>query len=82
MQSVEVSGDNLVAILDSLWEGAYSRNPYKTLTDFDPNRRACGPLHSRLSDWLDDLEPASAREPGHTLVLDERIESTTATFRE
>lgn len=76
MQTVEVSGANLVAILESLWEGAYSRNIYKALTDFDPNRRACGPLHTRFSDWLDNLEPASASAPGHTLVLDERIEST------
>lgn len=76
MQTVEVSGANLVAILESLWEGAYSRNVYKALMDLDPNRRACGPLHTRFSDWLDGLEPASASTPGHTLVLDERIETT------
>ncbi|MFF8036216.1 hypothetical protein [Streptomyces sp. NPDC016626] len=77
MQTVEVSGDNLVTILDALWEGAYGRNIYRNLTDFDPSRRACGPLHTRFSDWLDSLEPASASAPGHALVLDERIESTT-----
>ncbi|MFI8515407.1 hypothetical protein ACIGHB_30190 [Streptomyces sp. NPDC085460] len=75
MQTVEVSGANLVAILESLWEGAYGRNIYKALTDVDPSRRACGPLHTRFSDWLDSLEAASASAPGHTLVLDERIES-------
>ncbi|MEU1315049.1 hypothetical protein [Streptomyces tibetensis] len=73
MQTVEVSGDNLVAILERLWDGAYSRNPYKTLMDLDPNRSACGPLHARISSWLEDLEPGSASKPGRTLVLDERI---------
>ncbi|MFI7020821.1 hypothetical protein [Streptomyces sp. NPDC050164] len=76
MQTVEVSGDNLVAILERLWDGAYSRNPYKTLMDLDPNRSACGPLHARISRWLEDLEPGSASKPGHTLVLDERIEAS------
>ncbi|MFE0379332.1 hypothetical protein ACFW1M_28010 [Streptomyces inhibens] len=74
MQTIEVSGDNLVTILERLWEGAYSRNPYKALTDLDPNRSACGPLHTRISDWLEGLEPGTASKPGHALVLDERIE--------
>lgn len=64
MQTVEVSGANLVAILESLWEGAYSRNIYKALTDFDPNRRACGPLHTRFSDWLDNLEAGLGQRAG------------------
>ncbi|MEU8883858.1 hypothetical protein [Streptomyces hydrogenans] len=76
MQTVEVSGANLVAILESLWDTAYGLNIYKALTDFDLSRHACGPLHERFSGWLDDLEPASVSAPGHTLVLDERIEST------
>lgn len=37
---------------------------------------ACGPLYSRISGWLEDLEPGSASEPGHTLILDERIEAS------
>jgi len=75
MQTVEVSGDNLVAILESLWQGAYGRNIYRFITDPDRNRPACGPLHTRISDWLSDLEPGSVSKPGHALVLDERIEA-------
>jgi hypothetical protein len=41
-------GDDLVAILERLWDGAYSRNPYKTLMDLDPSRSAGGPLHARI----------------------------------
>ncbi|MFJ8470199.1 hypothetical protein [Streptomyces swartbergensis] len=58
------------------FSGAYGRNIYQVLTDFDRNRRACGPLHTRISDWLSNLEPGSASKPGHTLVLDERIEAS------
>lgn len=75
MQTVEVSGDNLVTILDSLWETAYGGNLYTHLTDFDPNRRACGPLYRRIDTWLEGIESGTADRPGHTLVLDERIES-------
>ncbi|MFD4756419.1 hypothetical protein [Streptomyces sp. NPDC058426] len=73
MQTVELSGDNLVTILDSLWETAYGRNVYMHLTDLDPNRRACGPLYKRIETCLDGIEPGTADRPGHTLVLDERI---------
>ncbi|GGU43844.1 hypothetical protein GCM10010244_82440 [Streptomyces coeruleorubidus] len=41
-------GDDLVAILERLWDGAYSRNPYKTLMGPDPSRSAGGPLHARI----------------------------------
>ncbi len=63
MQTVEVSGDNLVAILERLWDGAYSRNPYKTLMDLDPNRSACGPLHAPISSWLETWNQDQSASP-------------------
>ncbi|MFG3180231.1 hypothetical protein ACGFZC_34975 [[Kitasatospora] papulosa] len=73
MQTVEVSGDNLVTLLGQLWEGAYPSHVYLALMDNDPNKGACGPLYKRIETWLRDLEPGTAAEPGHTLVLDERL---------
>ncbi|MGW1137228.1 hypothetical protein [Streptomyces zhihengii] len=53
------------------------RQPFLLLTyAANPTRRACGPLHTRFSQWPDDLEPGAASASGHTLVLDERVEST------
>lgn len=76
MQTVEVSGDNLVTILEHCFETMYqaSWNPIMRLMDKDPNRSACGPLYRRISDWLEGMESGSVSQPGHTLMLDERIE--------
>jgi hypothetical protein len=74
MQSIEVSGDNLVTILDHLWETAYGSNIYRTLTDTDPNRAACAPLYGRFEKWLEGLEAGTTGDAGHTFVLDERID--------
>ncbi|MGA5559226.1 hypothetical protein [Streptomyces lavendulocolor] len=75
MQTVEVSGDNLVTILERLWESAYGGNLYSTILDSDPNKGACGPLYKRFETWLEGLEPGIADKPGHTLVLDERLDT-------
>ncbi|MER7048902.1 hypothetical protein ABT391_29105 [Streptomyces jumonjinensis] len=75
MQTVEVSGDNLVTILERLWESAYGQSYYLAVLDPDPNRSACGPLYQRFETWLKGLEPGKADKPGHTLVLDERLDS-------
>ncbi|MEC3992038.1 hypothetical protein VSR01_00140 [Actinacidiphila sp. DG2A-62] len=80
MQTVDVSGDNLVTILEELWNGAWgNRNAYLALMDTDPNRRACGPLYKRFETWLHELDADSVSEPGHTLVLDERVDAGQAT---
>ncbi|MER6501888.1 hypothetical protein ABT218_21470 [Streptomyces sp. NPDC001455] len=76
MQTVDVSGDNLVTILDRLWSSAYGRNIYENFLDVDPSRAACGPLYGRIETWLKSLESGTADKPGHTLVLDERIDTT------
>ncbi|MFF1779803.1 hypothetical protein [Streptomyces virginiae] len=78
MQTIEVSGDNLVTILDRLWETAYGSNIYLTLTDTDPNRAACGPLYSRIEKWLEGLEASAVSKAGHAFVLDERIDLSRA----
>ena len=75
MQTVEVSGDNLVTILERLWQGAYGTNAYLAILDFDPNKGACGPLYGRIESWLEGIEPGTADKPGHTLVLDERLDT-------
>lgn len=74
-QTIEVSGDNLVTILDNLFASAYrvGRVTVADLVDVAPNRAACGPLYERIRAWLNDTENTSAGEAGNTLVLDERI---------
>ncbi|MFK4213905.1 hypothetical protein [Streptomyces sp. NPDC030920] len=76
MQTIEVSGDNLVTILDQLWDVAYGQSLYKVIPDFGSNRRACGPIYRRIEAWLDELESGTADKPGHILVLDERLDTT------
>ncbi|MCT2547406.1 MULTISPECIES: hypothetical protein [Streptomyces] len=75
MQTIEVSGDNLVTIIEELWQTAFGRTGYLALMDTDPNRSACGPLYRRIRTWLDSLEPGTVNKPGHTLVLDERLDT-------
>ncbi|MEV7372999.1 hypothetical protein AB0O51_19265 [Streptomyces sp. NPDC090301] len=74
MQTIEVSGDNLVTILEALWNTAFGQTGYLAIMDTDPNKSACGPLYRRFRTWLEDLEPGTASKPGHTLVLDERLD--------
>lgn len=74
MQTIEVSGDNLVTILEELWNTAFGQFGYLAIMDTDPNKIACGPLYRRFREWLEDLEPGTAGKPGHALVLDERLD--------
>ncbi|MFF0486736.1 hypothetical protein [Streptomyces sp. NPDC004435] len=78
MQTIEVSGDNLVTILEALWETAYGQSGYLALMDTDPNKSACAPLYRRFKAWLEGLEPGTVSKPGHTLVLDERLDTQPA----
>ncbi|MFE7618183.1 hypothetical protein [Streptomyces sp. NPDC057496] len=75
MQTVDVSGDNLVTILDRLWDSAYGGNTFENFRDTDPNRGACGPLYCRFENWLESFDEGTAGKPGHALVLDERIDA-------
>ncbi|MEV5604559.1 hypothetical protein AB0L33_24260 [Streptomyces sp. NPDC052299] len=78
MQTIEVSGDNLVTLIEELWNTAFDRTGYLAIMDTDPNKGACGPLYRRFRTWLEDLEPGTVSEPGHTLVLDERLDTQPA----
>ncbi|MGI5447397.1 hypothetical protein ACQEVM_16745 [Streptomyces sp. CA-243310] len=73
IQRIEVSGDNLVRILDKLWDSSFGSHLYVAMTDTSPNRAWCGPLYKRFSDWLEEVEALPADALGHSLVLDERI---------
>ncbi|MFI6125484.1 hypothetical protein ACIBCU_38245 [Streptomyces sp. NPDC051064] len=65
MQTIAVSGDNLVTILGALFEAAWGPS-------MEPSsaRAACGPLHGRIGEFLRDLDSATSTKPGHELFLD------------
>ncbi|MFJ5809580.1 hypothetical protein [Streptomyces sp. NPDC093093] len=73
LQRIEVSGDNLVRILDKLWDSSFGSHLFVAMTDTSPHRAWCGPLYKRFSDWLDEVDALPTDALGHSLVLDERI---------
>ncbi|MGW7620821.1 hypothetical protein ACWGLG_34290 [Streptomyces antimycoticus] len=68
MQTVQVSGDNLVTILDVLYEHQWGVKGV-----YDEAKSAGWPLYKRIEGFLEELDSASVAEPGHKLVIDQRI---------
>lgn len=71
MQTVAVSGDNLVAILEALFHGAYAFTISSSL--YNDDVKTCQPLYKRIKQYLGEIEQANDQQPGYALALDYRL---------